>query len=185
MEEIYFVYITTKNRIAAYALSNPMLCGDYIQGYCTTRGGYRTFRAERIFDFFESLEQAENHVKKLRNTVLSDSSFDGWYSSRTNEKRYKRYESPGMLQPLDFSGLMEICFTGFKKADKERLILQAKEAEMIVRQDVTTNLHFLCCGYNAGPAKMEAARKKGTMILREPEFLALIDTGVLPDDYDE
>ncbi|MBN1085318.1 hypothetical protein JNO12_10760 [Erwinia aphidicola] len=72
---------------------------------------------------------------------------------------------------------------GSKKDDKDRLSELAKGKGMIVRKDITVNLHLLCGGYNAGPKKLEVAQKKGTMILHEAEFLSLIETGELPDDY--
>ncbi len=185
MEEIHFVYVTTKNKIAAYTLSSPGLHGNYLQGYCKTNGGYRTFIAERILDFFETPNEADSYVDELSNADFSDFSFEGITVSNPNRKSYTRYESPGMYQPLDFSGALEICFTGFKKEDKARLSALAADAGMIVRGDITVNLHFLCGGYNAGPKKLEVARKKGTMIVRESELIALLETGVLPDDYDD
>ncbi|EFK6636743.1 BRCT domain-containing protein [Escherichia coli] len=77
----------------------------------------------------------------------------------------------------------EVCFTGFKKTDKDRLKNSAISAGMIVRNDVTANLHILCCGRNAGPKKMEIAALKGTMILTESEFLDFLNLGVIPDKY--
>lgn len=185
MEEIHFVYVTTKNKVAAYTLSSPGLHGNYLQGHCNTRGGYRTFIAERVIDFFETPTEADSYVAELLDTDFSDFSFEGRTVSNPNRKNYTRYESPGMYQPLDFSGALEICFTGFKKADKERLSKLAAAAGMIVRNDITVNLHLLCGGYNAGPKKLEVARKKGTMIVRESELLTLLETGELPDDYDD
>ncbi|TXE33221.1 BRCT domain-containing protein [Serratia marcescens] len=185
MEEIYFVYVSADRRIAAYSLSNRSEHGNYMQGYSHTSGGLRTFRKERFIEFFDCIEDAAAHADKLNaNLELFDFSSVDLNRNRSGEFRYKRYESPGMLAPLDFSGAHEICFTGFKKEDKERLSKLASEAGMIVRKDVTVNLHFLCGGYNAGPKKLEAARTKGSMILREPEFIALIETGELPDSYD-
>lgn len=183
MNEVYFVYVTTKGRISAYALTVPTASGDYFQGY-TRDGGFKTFRKDRLIDFFDSLEQAEMYADILRKN--EEAEFGKWRATvrGANENKYKRYESPGMFEPLDFSGPLEICFTGFKKEDKERLRKIAIDAGMIVRQDVTVNLHFLCGGYNAGPKKLEVARMKGTVILHEAQLLSLIETGELPDDYD-
>ncbi|HEN4722786.1 TPA: hypothetical protein U5341_001668 [Yersinia enterocolitica] len=77
MEEIHFVYVTTKNKVAAYTLSSPGLHGSYLQGYCNTRGGYRTFIAERVIDFFETPIEASSYAAELVNTDFSDSSFEG------------------------------------------------------------------------------------------------------------
>ena len=77
--------------------------------------------------------------------------------------------------------LFEVCFTGFKKADKERLTTLATENKMFVRSSVTQNLQVLCCGYNAGPTKVTAARMKGVLILDEEQFLHMTSTGEVPD----
>ncbi|MCU6243876.1 BRCT domain-containing protein [Enterobacter asburiae] len=182
MEEIHFVYVSADKAIAAYSMSNRSEAGNYVQGYCTSEGGLRTFRKDRFIEIFNSFADALNYAEKLNsNPELIDlSTFD---LRSSNGKRYKRYERPGMKEPLDFSGALEICFTGFLRADKERLSKLATDSGMIVRKDVTVNLHILCGGYNAGPKKLEAARMKGSLILREQQLLALIETGELPDNY--
>jgi BRCT domain type II-containing protein len=40
---------------------------------------------------------------------------------------------------------------------------------------------MLCCGYNAGPSKVNAARMKGTIIIDEESFVHFIETGEIPD----
>lgn len=76
----------------------------------------------------------------------------------------------------------EICFTGFKKAHKEKLAELAEVHNMIVRGSVTTHLDFLCCGYNAGPKKVEKSRMQGVVVFNEPQFLKMIETGELPEE---
>ncbi|MES4611023.1 MAG: hypothetical protein ACTH8P_15665 [Ewingella sp.] len=184
MSDIFISYVTTKNKVSAYALSTAMEVGDYIQGICSKSGSYKTFRTDRVVGFFGCMEDAEVYTEKVREFLVSEPGARELPLFVIERKKHKKYESPGMLRPLDFSGPLEICFTGFKKEDKERLTTAAAASGMIVRKDITVNLHFLCGGYNAGPKKLEVARKKGTMILREDELLALISTGELPDDYD-
>ncbi|MBU9849693.1 BRCT domain-containing protein [Rahnella aceris] len=184
MEEIYFVYVTAKNKISAYSLVNACGNDEYLHGFCTTRGHYRTFKEERVIKYFSSYEKAEQFATEMAALPLPEFGFKESGVLHVRKKNYKRYESPGMFTPLDFTGPLEICFTGFKKEDKERLSALAKEAGMIIRKDITVNLHFLCGGYNAGPKKLEVAHKKGTMILHESEFVSLVQTGELPDDYD-
>nr|WP_149022640.1 BRCT domain-containing protein [Salmonella enterica] len=75
-----------------------------------------------------------------------------------------------------------MCFTGFKKADKERLVDKANEQGLTVRTSVTQNLQMLCCGYNAGSSKVSAARMKGTIIIDEPGFIHFLETGEIPDE---
>lgn len=184
MSDIFFSYVTTKNKVSAYALSAPLEVGRYIQGICSSSGNYKTFRTDRVIGFFGCMEDAETYAGKVREFLVSEPNAKELPLFVIERKKHKKYESPGMLKPLDFSGPLEICFTGFKKEDKERLASVAADSGMVVRKDITVNLHFLCGGYNAGPKKLEVARKKGTMILREDELLALISTGELPDDYD-
>ncbi|CAI0764044.1 BRCT domain-containing protein [Serratia ficaria] len=186
MEDIFFVYITASKKVSAYGLSAPERVGDYVQGICTNSGSYKTFRLDRFLQFFGNIETAEEYAARIRCFLLEepDATEIPLLALQQNQKKYNRYESPSMFKPLDFSGALEICFTGFKKEDKARLIKIASDKGMIVRGDITVNLHFLCGGYNAGPKKLEVARKKGTLILRESEFLTLIETGELPDDYD-
>ncbi len=186
MEEIYFVYVSKNKVISAHSLQNPTEHGNYIQGYNRSElwehYGIRTFRKDRIIESFDSYHEAERYAEKLNSepSLIDLSSYD---LGTTNRTKYKRYERPGMKAPLDFSGALEICFTGFKKVDKDRLSKTAVEAGMIVRTDVTVNLHILCGGYNAGPKKLDVARMKGSLILSEPQLLALIETGELPDNY--
>lgn len=52
---------------------------------------------------------------------------------------------------------------------------------MTVRSSVTQNLQLLCCGYNAGPSKVTAARMKGVVILDEEHFADFVKTGELPE----
>ncbi|NIC26552.1 BRCT domain-containing protein [Serratia plymuthica] len=187
MEDIYFVYVNAKNKVGAYSLNSPFTgWGEYyLHGFCQTRGHYRTFKTERVLRYFDSIKEAEDYANTVTPDDFSNFNFSDDGRLGTGGTSYKRYESPGMFEPLDFSGPLEVCFTGFKKEDKERLSKIARESGMVVRKDVTVNLHFLCGGYNAGPKKLEVAQKKGTIILHESEFISLIETGVLPDDYDD
>ncbi|BEN59698.1 hypothetical protein [Serratia marcescens] len=186
MEDLFFAYITASKKVSSYGLSSPERVGDYVQGICMRSASYKTFRLDRFIGFFGDMHEAEEYAEKVRQFLLESPDAEELpiFAELREQKKYKRYESPAMLRPLDFSGPMEICFTGFKKDDKARLSAVASEHGMIVRSDVTVNLHFLCGGYNAGPKKLEVARKKGTLILREDEFLSLVATGELPDDYD-
>ncbi|MBE8232614.1 MAG: BRCT domain-containing protein [Endozoicomonadaceae bacterium] len=84
-------------------------------------------------------------------------------------------------QPLvnDSGQQIEICFTGFKKEDKNRLTTLAQQHNMLVRQSVTVNLDFLCGGYNAGPAKKRKAEAQGVIYLTEETLLIMLKTGEL------
>ncbi|MGA7588664.1 MAG: BRCT domain-containing protein [Rouxiella badensis] len=139
MGNIYFVYMTLKNNVGGYALSDACLTrGDeYLHGFCETRGHYRTFKNERVIEYFESLGEAVDFTESICATNKLDFNVSANGGAFLSERRYKKYETPGMLAPSDFSTTPEICFTGFKKEDKERLSQKAKEAGMIVRKDIT------------------------------------------------
>lgn len=70
-------------------------------------------------------------------------------------------------------GLVEICFTGFSKADKLRLEEMASSGGMIVRQSVTGGLTHLCTGPKPGPAKLDKAIEVGAEVIDEADFYAL------------
>lgn len=176
MERLYFVYINAKGVIAAYELANVKYNGDYIQGYCPTEGAFRTFKKDRFIKFLDSFEDAIEYLNKVVPTL--DINKNEWVKTKSRH----HYDSFNLNKP-DFNDTFEVCFTGFKKTDKDRLKDSAISSGMIVRSDVTANLHILCCGYNAGPKKMEIATLKGTMVLTENEFLDFLNSGVIPDKY--
>ncbi|MBC17049.1 conserved protein of unknown function [Pseudodesulfovibrio profundus] len=66
----------------------------------------------------------------------------------------------------------EICFTGFGRG-KEKSMLQeiARMNGYIVRDAVTKQLDFLCCGPEPGPSKIEKAEFQGVKIVTIEEFL--------------
>lgn len=116
----------------------------------------------------ESLVELESHV--INDELISngkDLISKQKVSSRNIQERHNK---------------LEICFTGFVKAEKESLIDKAIAAGMHVRDGVAKNLHFLCCGYNAGPKKIESAREKGVLILVASQFIQMLETGELPID---
>jgi len=161
MEEMHFVYINANARIAAHSLINISRSEHHIQGVCTQSHSVKTYRLDRILKEYASADEAFS----ARDTFNPDS-----YSHLINKNK-------GTLNKQTF----DICFTGFKKADKERLIAVAYENELTVRDSVTKNLQILCCGYNAGPSKVNAARMKGIVIIDEPGFSHFIETGEIPD----
>lgn len=74
----------------------------------------------------------------------------------------------------------EICFTGFNAVERNELETQAESLGLIVKKNVTKNLHILCVGNNAGPSKVDKARTSGTVILDKPQFVHFANTGELP-----
>ncbi len=153
----YFVYINAKKQVNAYTLYNVSESEEHFQGVCNKSKQLKTFRKDRVIKECSSYDLA-----------LVDLS------------EYKGLEHPSFSKTPKVN-LFEICFTGFKKDDKERLISLATDNKMSVRASVTQNLQVLCCGYNAGPKKVDAARMKGVVILDENQFHLLVETGEVPD----
>lgn len=88
---------------------------------------------------------------------------------------------PHPAPPPKVSQSPDVLFTGFSKARRAELEAFAADHGLAVRKTVTKNLVFLCCGGNAGPKKVEAAREQGCYVLLEESFLAMLATGELPD----
>ena len=63
-----------------------------------------------------------------------------------------------------------VCFTGFTASEKDSLTKFAVHRNLRVVQSVTTNLHYLVCGPNAGPKKLEKATSQGVAIISEADF---------------
>ena len=133
---------------------------EYIQGFCLKANALRTFRKDRILEHTDNSTDIEERL----NFFIESS------------------PPPHMPKPrrLNVSGAPEICFTGFKKADKVKLVAIAESEKMFVRDSVTKNLSFLCCGYNAGPKKIEKSRHQGAIILNEEQFKTMLKTGEIP-----
>ncbi|WP_130831088.1 hypothetical protein [[Erwinia] mediterraneensis] len=160
MEEMHFVYINANARIGSYSISNVSHSDNYIQGICRSARSIRTFRKDRILQEFPSPDEAQQACQSF----LPENYI---HLTKVTKPRAPTFD---------------VCFTGFKKADKERLIEVAESYSLTVRSSVTQNLQMLCCGYNAGPSKVNAARMKGTIIIDEASFVHFIETGEIPDE---
>lgn len=155
MKDLCIVYINAKGDVKSYELDMVSDSGNYLQAIHD--GKLKTFRKDRVvWSGFDSA---------MADSIISESTAE-LLSQPTNPEPRKQ-------------GL-EVCFTGFAKQAKSDLIDRATTMNCIVRQSVTAQLDILCYGYNAGPAKMNAAREKGILILDESEFSTLLETGEIP-----
>ena len=75
----------------------------------------------------------------------------------------------------------QIQFTGFPKAKKFELEELATIHGLRVMASTGKNLAFLCCGPNAGPAKIARAHEAGAIILGALALRHLLDTGEMLD----
>jgi NAD-dependent DNA ligase len=152
-----FVYQNAKGNITARRISNTSETDIHIQGLCHNVNELRTFRKDRILEVLcDEKELKERLIYHLQVNPAPKPSGEGVYTH-------------------------DVCFTGFKTPDKNRLIKLANENDIVVRKSVTLGLNFLVCGYNAGPKKIEKARSQNVIALSEKEFTQLIETGEIPD----
>lgn len=132
----------------------------YIEGYCHTANDTRTFRLDRI----DGLIKQEGEYYPVEEWLERQGIYTVKYRPKLQIKKSK-------------SNPLEICFTGFSKADKEHLEILAKVHDFKVRKTVTHNLNFLVTGYNAGPSKIDSAMNVGAILLNESQFRKMIETG--------
>lgn len=75
----------------------------------------------------------------------------------------------------------EICFTGFKAKERDELETLAESLGLLIKNNITKNLHILCVGDNAGPSKIAKAKDVGGVILDKPQLVHFVETGELPE----
>lgn len=152
-----FIYQDAKGNITSRNMREVSMSNDYIQGFCEDTHQFKTFRKDRVLEYLTDIRLIQDKLK---------------HHIKTNPAPKKAPQS---------AGLNEICFTGFSKEDKNSLTTLAKSKNLIIRSSVTKNLNFLCIGKNAGPKKMETARKQGVVVLNENQFRVMLETGELPE----
>lgn len=156
-----FEYVNAAGEVSRRDLSKWQEVGYYVHGNQVDDGRFLTFRKDRITRYFDGCDA-------LLDTPIAPA-----------PPRLPRAESSSAPRPQDAK--LEILFTGYPAVQRANLEALAAEAGLKVVQTVTTHLTFLCCGPNAGPAKVEKARAKNVYVFQEPDFKLLLQTGELPD----
>lgn len=151
-----FMYCNGAGELKRRDLNRWQETGRYIKGFSLGDGQVLTFRKDRVREYYDG---CEHH---LRHPITEP------------PPRLSR-DRPADAQP-------QILFTGFAKAMRAELETLAAEAGLQVVASETKFLVFLCCGTNAGPAKVERARQKNAFILDEPALRNLLETGEIPDE---
>nr|WP_141657292.1 BRCT domain-containing protein [Thiocapsa sp. KS1] len=164
-EVLVFIYRNGKGLISVQEVSDITEDDTYIQGFSINHGELRTYRKDRVLESVSPDTPIAERMAFYQDTLppaipLSDRA---------------RIVIPHR------NGVPEVCFTGFKAEDKTDLCKLAEGWGMVVRTTVSSRLTFLCYGYNAGPIKMERARKQGVTILSEYQFRTMLDTGEVPE----
>ena len=154
---VAFIYQDARGNISARVVSDVSETEEYLQGICHTANDLRTFRKDRILEKLQSDEDIESRL------------------------HYHVSVNPPPKAPPKSHHFLDVCFTGFKSEDKKRLKELAESAGLIVRSSVTRGLSFLCCGHNAGPKKVEKARKQSVLALNEAQFIQLLEAGEVPE----
>ncbi len=161
---IFFAYIDAKDFIDVYHIEKPKYSEKHISGYCNSVSGFRSFRRDRVIKVFDSWHYANEYRALLP------------YKDGVTKNN-----NPESKSTITKKGSLEVCFTGFGADDKKSLQKVAMENGMVVRSRVTANLSILCCGYAAGPKKMEEAETKGVLIMDKFQFINFLTTGEVPD----
>lgn len=164
-ENRLFIYQDAKGNVTSREVVNISDTDEYIQGICLKSNALRTFRKDRILENITDISSMDEKLKYHQANAPRPKN-SSCYSSRSRNT----------------TGKPEVCFTGFKKAEKDKLVEVAKLSEMFIRSSVTKNLDFLCCGYNAGPKKIEKARHQGVIALSEKQFRTMLETGEVPEE---
>ncbi|MBS7819030.1 hypothetical protein [Wohlfahrtiimonas chitiniclastica] len=156
--QISFIYRNIKGEEKHWTILLLKVFPNHFSGKELGTDAYKTFKKERVVSY----------------DANASAIIEAWPI-----EPYKNKQTIASIKSYNPNELFEVCFTGFKKADKERLISLAKEKNMYVAADVTNNLGALVCGYNAGPKKIEKAINSATKveIMDESEFLHFITTG--------
>lgn len=159
-KQAFFIYCNAKNEIKKYYVINIAVSDERFQGVSLPERRLKTFRQDRVLAVFSDLTDLE---------FADVSTFD--------EVAANLPSSPSLTS----SKQLQIHFTGFKKADKDRLEKLAKHNDLTVMKGVTAKLAILCCGYNSSPQKKTEAFQKGALVLTEDQFVELLNTGEIPE----
>ena len=155
MEILRFVYCNAAGEYSRRELTRWSEVGHYIRGYSEGNSAIRTFRKDRITEYFDG---ADEHL---------DIPFG------SPPPRPVKDQAPD-LRP-------QILFTGFGSVLRAELEAQSDAAGLRVCKTVTKALCYLCIGPNAGPVKVEKSRAQHVYIVDEQQLRLLLETGELPD----
>lgn len=155
----FLVYRNRYNEVKGYSVQIHAIENGRIDVWDLVDDRHKTFLEESILEEVGSLNEAINRASTLQNDyVVKERTARGQFSNT--------------------QGKIEVCFTGFSKADKEKLEKLATDNELFVRTGVTKKLGLLVLGENAGPKKLaKAIDMKVARVTGEDEFLEFLSTG--------
>lgn len=157
LDVVNFKYINADGEFSARRIKVTMAGESKFEGIDLEIHAQRTFRYDRVVGAMTSETTGEMMPP------------DEWAASVRGES----FSPAAAVDTDDNAAHIEICFTGFTKADKLRLEGTAYLSDMQVRQSVTKGLTHLCMGKTAGPKKIDQAVEVGAELIDEAEFYAL------------
>lgn len=163
-DSIGFVYRNAQGEEGERHVVGWREAGRYICGRDRADGRFKSFRIDRVVRYIDA---SERWLAKP-------------FQDPPPELQGQLRASPGSSSLQSATG-PEVCFTGFAVALRAQLEARARAAGLSVVQSVTVGLTFLVCGPNAGPSKVEKARKRYVYILDAQQLDELVESGVLPD----
>ena len=165
LDVISFDYVDAEGEFSSRRVKVTMVGQWQFEGVDLEKHATRTFRHDRVVGDVTS---------ELTGEVLAakDWAADARQNSSSNQSQKVQDDEDEVIDDDDAAHI-EICFTGFTKADKLRLEGMAYLADMQVRQSVTKGLTHLCMGKTAGPKKIDQAVEVGAELIDEAEFYAL------------
>lgn len=149
-----FSYRDSKGQVSERQLTRWKENSVHIQGHSDGDTFYRTFRKDRVIEYFSGSEYLRFDKAPPAPVLVS-------------------------IAPADVRG--EILFTGFLAADRLKLEALAEKQGLCVVKTPTKALTFLCVGKNAGWTKVRAASEKGAFILNETQLMEVFETGEISD----
>jgi len=138
-ETSFLVYKNRFNEVKPYAGLVIEKTDKFLTFYDFDEEKMKTFKLEGVLEECSSLAETQASAERLQVQ----------HKIIPRNKTGKTFANPDKR--------FEVCFTGFPKLEKERLIQIAEDNDLFVRTGVATTLGLLICGESAGWAKLKKA----------------------------
>ena len=160
----FLVYRNRFNEVKPYQVIIVFDEGSKLTVYDIEQSKMKTFKEVNVLSKCGSYEEAAE------------------FASKEQKKFTKIPRTKTEVKWANREKLLEACFTGFPKVEKEELVQLAKENDIFIRTSVTKNLGILVCGKTAGWSKLEKAKELGIAIVYGSDgFRNFIETGEIDE----
>ena len=140
---MFLIYKNIYNEVKAYAVETIAQDEDYLDIFDIEADRFKTFKKTNILSTEETIDIAKFKAKLLQKD----------FEIIARKKRSLKTKTGNQ------KGNLEVCFTGFSKAEKIELIKYTVDNDLIHRKSITQKLGLLVCGKTAGWKKIETANK--------------------------